>query len=55
MDKWEMLKNGIKDRIAWYKEEEYRSEKESTRMITLEMLIEEMETLEEIEKENENS
>jgi hypothetical protein len=51
MNKWETLKAYLEDKAKYYRNLEYRDDGQSNRMITVEMILEDMEKLEKIEEE----
>lgn len=51
MDKWATLKAYLEDKAKYYRNLEYRDDGQSNRMITVEMILEDMEKLEKMEEE----
>lgn len=51
MNKWESLKISIKEKLEWIDKKEEKNEHEIGRMITLEMILHEMEWMEKMEEE----
>lgn len=51
MDKWATLKAYLKDKAKYYRNLECRDDGQSNRMITVEMILEDMEKIEKMEEE----